>query len=194
MEMFAEYKTWMENTFEKGIKITGQELKEEAVVVGNSGNIQSSTANKKTTGYFILEAETLEAAVQEKPAYVWLAGAWEGDGFGGQSEEIWSVPSADGKMMGAYRHHTGDGELNFYEFLVLDETGIQLKHFTPELISWEEKEDFVTFEMISYDEKTIEMKGLTFKLITPDQMEIYLKLKGNDGVVRTEVFHMTRRK
>lgn len=130
----------------------------------------------------------------EKPAYAWLAGSWEGDGFGGRSEEVWSAPSEDGKMMGTYRHHKGDGKLNFYEFLILDEAGIRLKHFTPELVSWEEKEDFISFEMISYDEKTIEMKGLTFQLITPDQMEIYLKLKGNDGVVRTEVFHMTRRK
>ena len=134
------------------------------------------------------------AQTSEQPAYAWLAGSWIGDGFGGQSEEMWSSPSVDGKMMGVYRHHTGEGALNFYEFLVLDEAGIHLKHFTPELVAWEEKEDFHTFEMISYDENTIEMKGLTFKLINPEQMEIYLKLKGSDGVVRTEVFHMNRRK
>ncbi len=131
-------------------------------------------------------------SLSQTPAYAWLAGSWVGDGFGGTSEEVWSAPSADGTMMGTYRHHNGDGSLNFYEFLVLDETGMRLKHFKPDLEGWEEKKDYVTFEMVSYDETSINMKGLTFKYFAPDKMEIYLKLKSN-GEVRTEVFHMRRR-
>lgn len=130
---------------------------------------------------------------QVNPAYSWLEGSWKGDGFDGSSEEVWSSPSADGKMMGVYRHHKADGSLNFYEFLILDEEGIRLKHFTPQLIGWEEKSDYVTFEMIRYDENTIEMKGLTFKRISPDKMEIYLKLMDDNGEIRTETFHMVRK-
>ena len=128
-----------------------------------------------------------------KPTYSWLEGSWIGDGFGGTSEAVWSLPSKDGKMMGVYRHHTGEGKLNFYEFLVLDEQGIHLKHFTPQLEAWEEKADYISFKMISYDENTIEMKGLIFKRIDSDRMEIYLKMKYGNGKVETEIFHMTRR-
>ncbi len=65
MAMFEEYKTWMENTFERGIKITGQELKNEATIVkSNSRNEVGDQADVRTTGYFILEANSLEEAIQ----------------------------------------------------------------------------------------------------------------------------------
>ncbi len=134
---------------------------------------------------------SIQAFAQEPPAYSWLSGSWTGDGFGGTSEESWSAPSTDGTMMGMYRHHNADGSLNFYEFLILDENGLRLKHFTPNLEAWEEKADYLTFEMIQFDEKTIELKGLKFQLIEPDSMEIYLEMKAKEGS-RTEVFHMRR--
>lgn len=62
MDMFNEYKAWMENTFEKGVKITGQELKNEAIIVDQAGERIEDIANR-TTGYFILEANSLEDAV-----------------------------------------------------------------------------------------------------------------------------------
>lgn len=123
--------------------------------------------------------------------YAWLAGSWVGDGFGGHSEEIWSPPSSDGTMMGVYRHHKADGSLNFYEFLVLDETGLRLKHFTPELVGWETKEDYVTFEMVDYSPDKIELKGLVFERKSETEMEIRLRLRRGDQV-ETEVFQMTR--
>lgn len=123
--------------------------------------------------------------------YQWLSGTWVGDGFGGTSEEIWSPPSADGTMMGVYRHHKGDGSLNFYEFMVLDKTGLRLKHFTPELVGWETKEDFVTFEMIDYTPDKIELKGLVFERKSDTEMEIRLRLRYGEEV-RTEVFKMRR--
>lgn len=124
--------------------------------------------------------------------YAWLAGSWVGDGFGGTSEEMWSPPSEDGTMMGVYRHHKGDGSLNFYEFLVLDSTGLRLKHFTPDLTGWETKEKYVTFEMIEFDKDKIVLKGLTFERKGENEMEIRLKLKYEDRV-ETEVFNMRRR-
>ncbi|MEP5610965.1 MAG: DUF6265 family protein [Cyclobacteriaceae bacterium] len=125
--------------------------------------------------------------------YAWLAGSWTGDGFGGTSEEMWSPPSADGTMMGVYRHHKGDGSLNFYEFLVLDKDGIRLKHFTPELVGWETKEKFVTFEMVDFTKDKIEMKGLVFERKSDDELEIQLKLRYSEDRVETEVFKMKRR-
>ena len=131
-------------------------------------------------------------AQKDNPSYAWLAGTWVGDGFGGTSEEVWSQPSEDGTMMGVYRHHKGDGSLNFYEFLTLDETGMKLKHFTPDLVSWEEKEDFVHFEVIEFTETKIVLKGLSFELKSENEMEIRLDLKDGDKKW-TEVFSMRRK-
>lgn len=125
--------------------------------------------------------------------YQWLAGSWTGDGFGGTSEEIWSPPSPDGTMMGVYRHHKGDGSLNFYEFMVLDSSGLRLKHFTPDLVGWETKEKFVTFEMVDFSEDRIELKGLVFERKSDNELEIRLKLRYDDDRIETEVFNMKRR-
>lgn len=122
--------------------------------------------------------------------YSWLVGSWTGDGFGGVSHETWAEP-VNGTMMGMYRHINAEGELVFYEFLLLDETGLRLKHFNPDLTGWEEKDDMTTFEMISYSKDKIEMKGLTFEKKSDTEMIISLKMKRN-GETHTEVFTMKR--
>ncbi|WP_370088236.1 DUF6265 family protein [Ekhidna sp.] len=124
--------------------------------------------------------------------YAWLAGNWVGDGFGGISEEVWSQPSADGTMMGTYRHHKGDGSLNFYEFMVMDSTGLRLKHFNPDMVGWETKEDFVHFKAIEFTEDKIILKGLVFERKSDTEMEIRLDLNNGDKKW-TEVFKMKRR-
>ena len=129
---------------------------------------------------------------QSEFPYAWLAGNWVGDGFGGTSEELWSQPSADGTMMGTYRHHKGDGSLNFYEFMVMDSTGLRLKHFNPDMVGWETKEDFVHFELIEFTENKIILKGLVFELKSDIEMEIRLDLKNGDKQW-TEIFKMRRK-
>ncbi|MEQ8578494.1 MAG: DUF6265 family protein [Balneola sp.] len=121
--------------------------------------------------------------------YSWLVGSWKGDGFGGVSEEIWSKPE-NGVMMGMYRH-IKDDKLVFYEFLILDKTGLRLKHFHPDLKGWEEKDETTFFEMIDYSPTKIEMKGLIFEKKSNDLMEIRLRLKRDDKI-ETEVFTMHR--
>lgn len=137
----------------------------------------------------VSETKTNESARFNIKDYEWLAGSWIGDGFGGVSEESWSLP-VDGTMMGMYRHHK-DGEIVFYEFLLLDETGMRLKHFHPDLTAWEDKEDMVYFEMISFSETKLEMKGLMLELKSPNELEIQLQLTQN-GETHTEVFSMKR--
>lgn len=119
----------------------------------------------------------------------WMVGSWEGDGFGGVSEEMWA-PAADGTMMGMYRH-LQEGKLVFYEFLLLDETGIRLKHFHPDLKGWETKDEMVTFDMISASKDMLTLKGLTFERKGNNQMIINLKMRRGDKV-ETEVFTMNR--
>jgi len=124
--------------------------------------------------------------------YAWLAGNWVGDGFGGTSEELWSQPSEDGTMMGVYRHHNANGSINFYEFMLLDESGLRLKHFNPNMEGWETKEEYVTFEALEFSKNQIKLKGLTFENKSETEMEIRLKMNTKEGF-KTEVFHMKRK-
>ena len=121
--------------------------------------------------------------------YSWLVGHWKGEGFGGVSEEMWSPP-ADGTMMGMFRQ-LNDDKLVFYEFLLLDETGLRLKHFHPDLKGWETQDEFVTFEMVEYTKNKLVLKGLEFELVDPNKMDIRLRMKYGDEV-KTEVFKMER--
>lgn len=127
------------------------------------------------------------------PAYSWLEGAWEGDGFGGRSEEVWSAPSPHGTMMGTYRHHDADGNLTFYEFLVLDSLGMHVKHFQPDLTAWEEKTEYHTFEMVRASARELELKGLRIEYLPPDSMRLYLNMRQDDGTLHTEIFRMKRK-
>ncbi|WP_425389549.1 DUF6265 family protein [Ekhidna sp.] len=147
---------------------------------------------KKSLLLILLFGYLVSYSQEAKVPYAWLAGSWVGDGFGGTSEEVWSEPSLSGTMMGVYRHHKGDGSLNFYEFLTLDSTGIKLKHFTPKLTAWETKEDFVHFELIEFTENKIILKGLVFERKSDSEMEIRLDLKNGDKQW-TEVFKMKRK-
>lgn len=132
------------------------------------------------------ETSTLTFDIED---YSWLAGSWSGTGLGGLNEETWSKP-VNGTMMGMFRH-IKDGEPVFYEFLLLDETGIRLKHFNPDLTGWEEKDDMTTFQMISYSKDKIEMKGLVIEKKSDTEMETRLQISQN-GEIRTEVFRLKR--
>ena len=128
-------------------------------------------------------------AVFDIDDYSWLVGHWKGEGFGGVSEEMWSPP-ADGTMMGMFRQLDHD-KLVFYEFLLLDENGLRLKHFHPDLKGWETKDEYVTFEMVEFSKNKLVLKGLEFELIEPNKMEIRLRMKYGDEM-KTEVFKMKR--
>lgn len=125
------------------------------------------------------------------PPYTWIAGTWIGDGFGGISEEVWSDPASDGTVMGMFRHLSKEGQINFYEFFVLDNTGLKLKHFHPDMKGWETQEDYVFFKLIEFTKNKIILEGLTYELKSENELEIQLVLEEN-GKTWTEVFTMTR--
>jgi hypothetical protein len=127
--------------------------------------------------------------------FKWLAGNWVGDGFGGQSQEAWTEPSANG-MVGVYKHYR-DGKSTFYEFINLSETdgkiSLKLKHFNPDMMGWEEKADFVEFPFVSATASKIEFKGLSYELIAEDKMEVKLRLNRN-GKINIETFNFERQR
>lgn len=124
----------------------------------------------------------------------WLVGSWEGAAFGGRIEETWTPPSG-GTMMGVFKH-LADDEVTFYEFLLFEQEGetisLKLKHFTPELVGWEQPEDFVTFRLVRVESDALFFQGLTFRKTGPDSLEIYLALS-QDGVRTEEHMEMTAR-
>ena len=63
MEMFEEYKAWMEAVGSQGVAITGQELQNEALILDPDGD-PGEDGEERTTGYFLLEAETMDQAAE----------------------------------------------------------------------------------------------------------------------------------
>ena len=126
--------------------------------------------------------------------FAWLAGHWQGDGFGGQSVEIWSPPSA-GTMMGMYQH-SQQGKVIFYEFFIIKEEAdgfkLKLKHFTSELIGWEEKDKYVTFPLLSLSPTRIEFDGLIMEKIDNDKIQVTVQIQQKNGEIKKEVFHYIR--
>ena len=116
--------------------------------------------------------------------FAWLAGSWIGEGLGGTVEEIWSPPRA-GQMMGSFRLIQG-GKVTFMEFVTLSEHDgeiqMRLKHFHPDLVAWEDKEDFVTFRLKALTEDKAEFGGLVIHRIDADHLQIDVSLRNGDEV------------
>ena len=117
----------------------------------------------------------------------WLVGSWVGTAFGQRFEQVWNPRSA-GSMVGMFKLYD-EGAVNFYELLVLiEEEGslaLRVKHFTPEFVAWEEKEDYVSFPLIRIDTDAIHFSGLSFYRINETTMNGYLAMR-NDAGVREE--------
>ncbi len=113
----------------------------------------------------------------------WIAGHWEGEAMGGKFEETWNPPKG-GTMVGMFKF-IKDGHVNFYEFLTIvpkDETLVlRLKHFSSELVGWEEKDKSIEFPLTSISEKEARFDGLTFQNISPDRLLIVVMNQQKDG-------------
>ena len=108
----------------------------------------------------------------------WLAGYWRGPGLGGDCEEIWSLPAGD-RMQGIFTL-SREGALSFSEAMTLvEEEGslvLKVKHFTPEFVGWEEKEDYVSFPLVKLAENAAWFRGLTFRRRDADGLSIFIVL------------------
>lgn len=142
---------------------------------------------------------SLETDAASPPAKIedieWLEGDWIGEGLGGKAEDIIS-PAADGQMMGMFRHLKADGSINFYEFYVFAEKDgsltQRLKHFSPMLSGWEEKDDFVEFPLVEIRQRAAFFDGLSYVLdekgtltvavrVAEDQIAVFYYKKRNDS-------------
>jgi Domain of unknown function (DUF6265) len=123
----------------------------------------------------------------------WLAGRWVGEGFGGQMEEAWAPP-VGGQMVGHFRYWR-EGQPQFYEFLMLDvvEGGVRMrvKHFNPDMVGWEEKDGWVTFEPVSAGPEALVFNGLVIRREGADRIVMTLRLR-RGGVVEEEILRFQR--
>ena len=125
--------------------------------------------------------------------FAFLAGFWQGEGFGGESEEMWMPPS-NGRMFGIFTQ-TNDSELVFSEFMEISqqEEGwvLRLKHFNPDFSGWEEKTDYVNFKFRSVTDNKAVFGGLSYEVIG-DKLTVSLRMQQDDGSLTTEYFHFDR--
>jgi hypothetical protein len=124
----------------------------------------------------------------------WLSGYWSGPGLGGVSDENWGSPN-NGVMVGTYRLVV-DNKPVFYEMMwMMEHEGsliLRLKHFSAELVGWEEKDKTVDFKFVNKVGNRMNFNGLTFEQTDKNKLTIFLALKQKDGSLKEEVFRMER--
>ncbi len=118
-----------------------------------------------------------------------LIGHWEGEGFGGICEEIWS-PASGNSMVGTFKL-INDGKTSFYEIMTLREDSagfsLKVKHFNPDLTGWEEKNDMTVFPFEGIEKDKIVFGGLIYHFKSESKMDILVSVKHKDGTKGTEI-------
>lgn len=111
-----------------------------------------------------------------------IAGNWQGEAFGGITEEIWSPPLGD-SMMFSFKL-VAENKVVFYELggiRQVDDTLIfQLKHFGNDFKGWEEKDETIDAKLIKIEENRIYFDQFTFEKINENEINIYVVVE-EDG-------------
>ena len=125
----------------------------------------------------------------------WISGSWQGEAFGGQTEEIWSEPSG-GSMMATFKL-TVEGKVQFYEIEIIREIEnsliLQLKHFKNDLKGWETKDETVDFSLKYITKDKVVFEGMTFEKISDNEMNVLVDMKNDDGEISVETFNYKRK-
>ena len=105
-------------------------------------------------GLFLAAAQ----AFGQPPAaadFAWLTGDWVGEMGGGVIEETWSPPAA-GTLVGMFRWSSEEG-VRLYELMSIEDTAggpvLYLRHFSPGLVGWEDKDTPMVFELDAFGER-----------------------------------------
>ena len=124
----------------------------------------------------------------------WLVGSWTGTAFGERFEEVWNPPSA-GTMVGLFKLFGDDG-VAFYELLLLSvEEGslsLKVKHFSADFSAWEEKPDFVNFQLVKKEEDALHFGGLSFYKKGDDAIDGYIVMRNGETVTEHHLQYKRR--
>lgn len=117
-------------------------------------------------------------------AIAWLAGHWQGEAFGGQTEELWAPPSG-GSMMGAFKLIVGDN-VEFYELETISEEAgtliLRLKHFGPDLKGWEERDKALEFRLVKVEPGKVYFEGFTIERISDNEISMYVRIEEGEKI------------
>lgn len=124
----------------------------------------------------------------------WLSGHWKGEAFGGIAEEIWSPPTGN-SMMFTFRL-VSEGQVSFYEFGHILETDgtliLQLKHYDPNLIGWEEKEETIDFPLVKVADNKLYFDDFSIERISDQEITMYVVIAEDDGSENEVQFNYQR--
>jgi hypothetical protein len=145
-------------------------------------------------------ANTLDAVdVPDRPMATladaaWLEGDWRGRGLGADVQDIWT-PAMGGAMLGASRV-VRDGEVSFYEILVLAEQKetlqLRLKHFHADLKGWEERDEVRAFPLLRVTDTELWFDGITFRRVSENDLQVWVAIAGEHRQIREEEFRFRR--
>lgn len=111
----------------------------------------------------------------------WIAGHWQGEAFGGITEEVWTAQRGN-SILGAFKLVI-DNKVKFYEICQIAqefETIIfRLKHFDSKLIGWEEKDETQDFPLVKIEKDAVYFDNFTIKRISEDHIIFYVVMENN---------------
>ena len=139
------------------------------------------------------EAEPAPATLED---VVFLIGRWSGEGIGGaEAHEHWFPPTGT-TMVGTFIQEDAEGGISFTEHLyIVEEEGtlvLRLKHFNPDLSSWEEREDTTDFRFVEAEPCAAYFNGLTLKCDGQDGLLAAVAMQRNGQPAGELVFRFKR--
>lgn len=157
-----------------------------AVLISYSTFCQNSTSNT------IFYSDSTASPKASLSAISWIQGHWQGEAFGGTTEEIWTPPLGH-SMMGAFKL-TADNQVKFYEIMTISEVDqtllLRIKHFHADLKGWEEKDETIDFKLVKVTDDKVFFDGLTFEKVNDNEINVYVVTNHNDSDAQKEVkFH-----
>lgn len=121
-------------------------------------------------------------------ALAWMKGSWQSqgalEGFSGDVEHV-ILGLRDGQMPGLVRVMKKDDTLMMFEvssFLEVDGTlSYRNRHFAPDLVAWQEPDDYVDRRLVAIEGNTFYFHGITFIKRGRQEMGLSFVLTDDDG-------------
>jgi hypothetical protein len=132
-------------------------------------------------------------AADPKNPFAWLVGTWVGEGLGGVVEETW-LPMRAGSMVGTFRLVNGE-RTTLYELITIDPRGdsfeMKLKHFEPNLASWEAKDESLVWPLESREQTSVRFGPALYELQEDGTLGVWVEIEENGS---TKTMEFTYRK